>query len=362
MGLAPAGRMREGVMKADPHRFTDGCTTSTSGDLLSRETMSNRWWEGNKRAAFMTSLKYEDVVLEILETVKGIPFDPDFDDYELAFVVVEDYLMNHLVSDAASPEDVQAGFELIGRMVESEDRDVRGLLDVGIVEWLEAWLQMGKHVEIARFLSRTPPALDAALHRQFPERWPQLLAEARSKPAQSVCRILPDRLSEEVLRRGCEDYRAAPMALEYFYFEVPARLMVGDVCLTDLADGEPVELPAVFWACALPRATAQCVYEGHAEIDLGTAGAGGDNLYFHRIDDNIYLSGEAATVRVRATVALEVLRAEAIRVSENIRKQLLEALPELLEHPDYANWMKNGPDLWFRDGPAIFGWKNRTGT
>lgn len=307
----------------------------------------------------MTSLKFEDVVLEILETVKGIPFDPDFDDYELEFVVVEDYLMHHLISDAASPEDVQAGFEFIGRMVESEDREVRGLLDVGVVEWLEAWLQMGKHVGIARFLSRTPPALDAALHREFPERWPLLLAEARSKPARSVCRILPDRLSEEVLQQGCEEYRAAPAALKYFYFEVPARLMVDDVCLTDLADGEPVELPAVFWACALPRATAQCEYEGSAEIDLNIAGAGGGKLHFDRIEDHVYLSRWIADVRVRATVALEVLRAEVIRVSENIRTQLLDALPELLENPEYANWMRDGTDLWFRDGPAMFGRKDR---
>ncbi len=123
----------------------------------------------------MTSLKYEDVVLEILETVKGLTFPPEFNDYDWPFYVVEDHLLPHLVSDDATPGDIEAGFDLIRRMVESDDRHMRQLLEDGVVKWLE-YRSPASAPAAARWIAQMPGALDAELHRQFPGWWPRLLA------------------------------------------------------------------------------------------------------------------------------------------------------------------------------------------
>ncbi len=124
-----------------------------------------------------TSLTFDEVVPTILETVKGLRFEPNFDDYELQFVVVEDYLVPHLVSEGSSPEDRNAGFALMQRMVESDDPEVRGLLDVGIMEGFEvAWIYRDRP-GLSKLLAEVPPTLDLSLRREFPERWPKLLFE-----------------------------------------------------------------------------------------------------------------------------------------------------------------------------------------
>jgi hypothetical protein len=90
--------------------------------------------KAGKRAAASSPLRFDDVVPEVLATVKGLPFPPDFEFFDLAYVVVENYLLPHLVSEEASNQDIDAGFTLMKRMAESDDEDVHGLLDVGIIE------------------------------------------------------------------------------------------------------------------------------------------------------------------------------------------------------------------------------------
>jgi hypothetical protein len=119
----------------------------------------------------MAKLTYADVVPEILATIKGLRFPPDFDHYDLSYIVVEGHLMQHLISDDVSPEDIDAAFALMQRMVESDDEDVLTLLSVGIIESFEAWATTGEP-GLERLLTRVPPPLDDALRREFPGRWP----------------------------------------------------------------------------------------------------------------------------------------------------------------------------------------------
>ncbi len=118
----------------------------------------------------MDPLAYADVVPEILATVRGLRFPPDFDDYELPYIVVEGYLMQHLVSAEAPDADIAAAFALMERMAASDDEDVLTLLSIGIVETFEAWAWQ-REPGLGRLLAQMPGSLDAALRREFGERW-----------------------------------------------------------------------------------------------------------------------------------------------------------------------------------------------
>jgi len=169
----------------------------------------------------------------------------------------------------------------------------------------------------------------------------------------------PDSIPKEVLERGRDEYLGErdPDALEWRYFEIPVNLTIDGTCLTEYADGSPIELPAVFWVCAVARATAQCAVEGRSEIDMDFAG--GDRLSFELRGEDVDLSrfGHDA----RASVSLTLLRDEAVRVLENVRLQLRQSLPELEADLSLTqgsnNWLHVGPDFWFRHGRIVFGWR-----
>lgn len=165
-------------------------------------------------------------------------------------------------------------------------------------------------------------------------------------------RLIPD----AILREGVLEYREYHPSLDYYVFDVPVEFRAGGVLLTGKADGSLLEIPYVFWVRALPRAVAQCEYEGESEILLGFLEEGGV-IRLVLDGETIQVSRSESEFHARARVPRELFRDRAIELSESVRVQVIEALPELKDDEWVSNWIQYGSALWFEHGPTIFGWK-----
>lgn len=167
-------------------------------------------------------------------------------------------------------------------------------------------------------------------------------------------RLIPD----AVLREGVLEYREYHPSLDYHVFDAPVEFRAGGVLLTGKADGSLLEIPYVFWVRALPHAVAQCEFEGESEILLDFLEEGGV-IRLVLDDESIQVSRLKSEFPDSARVPLELLRSRAIELSESVRVQVIEALPELKDDEWVSNWIQYGSALWFEHGPTIFGWKKR---
>ena len=163
-------------------------------------------------------------------------------------------------------------------------------------------------------------------------------------------RLIPD----AVLREGVLEYREYHPSLDHYVFDAPVEFCAGGVLLTGKADGSLLEIPYVFWVRALPHAVAQCEFEGESEILLDFLEEGG---VIRLLLDGESIQVSRSEVPARAKVPRELFRNRAIELSESVRVQVIEALPELKDDEWVSNWIQYGSALWFEHGPTIFGWK-----
>lgn len=168
----------------------------------------------------------------------------------------------------------------------------------------------------------------------------------------------PKLIPDAILRAGVLEYRKDHPSLDYYVFDVPVDFRAGGALFTGKADGSLLEIPYVSWVRALPHAVAQCQYEGKSEILLDFLEDGGV-IRLVLDGESVQVSRSESEFSASARVPLELFRSRAIELSESVRAQVIEALPELKDDEWVSNWIRYGSDLWFKHGPTVFGWKKK---